>query len=160
MIVVSNSGPLIALAKLGLLFIPKDFFGEVFIPEEVWKEVVERGKGKPGADDVKRSNWIKVHEVGDRLCVDILSRDIGRGETEAIILAKKMDAILMMDERIPREIARSLGLEVIGTLGLVYMAIEKKIVNKSFEEIVLEMRKRKIWISDEIIEDIKKRSKI
>jgi len=46
----------------------------------VWKEVVERGKGKPGADDVKKSNWIKVREVGDRLSVDILSRDIGRGD--------------------------------------------------------------------------------
>ena len=157
MIVVSNSGPLIALAKVELLFILKDFFGEVLVPAEVWKEVVERGKGKPGGDEVRKAEWIKVREVEDRLSVEVLCRDIGMGEAEAIILAKKMDALLIMDEKIPREIARSLGLEVVGTLGLVHRAVERKAVKQSFEEIVTEMRKRKIWISDEIVEDFKKK---
>ncbi|MBI5253908.1 MAG: DUF3368 domain-containing protein [Euryarchaeota archaeon] len=158
MIVVSNSGPLIALAKLGLLFILKEFFGEVFVPPEVWNEVVERGKGKPGEEEVRKAKWIKVREIEDRLSVEVLCRDIGRGEAEAIILAKKTNALLIMDEKIPREIATSLGLEVTGTLGLVYRATERKAVKQSFENIVMEMRKRKIWISDEIVEDSRKAS--
>jgi len=43
MIIVSDSGPLIALSKLNLLFILQEFFDEIVIPKEVWREVVERG---------------------------------------------------------------------------------------------------------------------
>lgn len=156
MTVVSNSGPLIALAKVRLLFILKEFFGEVIVPAEVWEEVVERGKGKPGREDVRKAGWIRAWEVEDRLSVEVLCRDIGKGEAEAIILAKKMNALLIMDEKIPREIAKSLGLEVVGALGLIYKAVEAEIVKQPFEEIVMEMRKQRIWISDEIIDDFKR----
>ena len=35
MIAVSNSTPLIALAKIGQLDLLKEYFGEIYIPEEV-----------------------------------------------------------------------------------------------------------------------------
>jgi len=60
MIVVSNAGPLIALSKLGLLSVLQDLFGEIIVPEEVWNEVVERGKGKPGSDLIKKAKWIHI----------------------------------------------------------------------------------------------------
>ena len=46
MIVVSDSGPLIALAKIGKLNVLRELFGEIIIPKAVWIEVVERGKRK------------------------------------------------------------------------------------------------------------------
>ena len=46
MIVISNSSPLIALAKVGLLGLLKALFGEVIIPRAVWAEVVEHGGGR------------------------------------------------------------------------------------------------------------------
>lgn len=45
MIVVSDSGPLIALSKIKHLDILEKFFGEIIIPEAVWIEVVEKGEG-------------------------------------------------------------------------------------------------------------------
>ncbi|MDL1980683.1 MAG: hypothetical protein LWX02_04265 [Deltaproteobacteria bacterium] len=48
MIVVSDSTILIGLVKIGKLDLLKEIFSKVFIPEEVFKEVVERGKGKSG----------------------------------------------------------------------------------------------------------------
>ena len=47
MIVVSDSTILIGLVKIGELDLLKEIFSKVYIPEEVFKEVVERGKGKP-----------------------------------------------------------------------------------------------------------------
>ncbi|AGK61339.1 hypothetical protein Asulf_01348 [Archaeoglobus sulfaticallidus PM70-1] len=44
MIVVSNSGPLITLAKIGKLNILRVLFGEVTIPKAVRVEVVEKGR--------------------------------------------------------------------------------------------------------------------
>ena len=50
--VVSNSGPLIALAKVGKLYVLRELFGKIIIPRAVWVEVVEKGRGKPGSDEV------------------------------------------------------------------------------------------------------------
>ena len=72
MIVVSNSSPLIALAKIGKLYILRELFGEIVIPKAVWNEVVVKGKGKPGAEEVEKAEWIQVREVRDRLSVEVL----------------------------------------------------------------------------------------
>ena len=156
MIVVSDSGPLIALSRLGMLHVLQELFGEIVIPEEVRREVVEKGKGKPGSDIIENAKWVKVEVIED-LSVDILSREIDRGEAEAIILAKKLNAdLLLLDEKIPREIAKSLGLGVAGTIALIYEALKRGITQGDLEEIVLEMKMRGVWISEEIVREVKR----
>jgi predicted nucleic acid-binding protein len=156
MIVVSDSGPLIALSKLSLLSLLHELFAEIVIPMEVWREVVERGKGKPGSDVVEKAGWVNVKEVND-LSVDILSKEIERGEAEAIILAKELNAdLLLLDEKIPREIAKSLGLKVTGTIGLIYIALKQGIADGDLEELVLELKRSGVWISEEIIEEVRR----
>jgi predicted nucleic acid-binding protein len=158
MIIVSDSGPLIALSKLNLLFILQELFGEIFIPAEVWKEVVERGKGKAGSEAIKKAKWIKVQDVGDEFSVEVLCRDIDRGEAEAIILAKRINAdMLILDEKIAREVAMAIGLKVVGSLALIHEGIERGMVNQTIAEIIKKMKERNIWISDEVIEEITKR---
>ena len=44
MIVVTNSGPLMALAKLGLLDLLGRLYGKVYMPGAVYDEVVLRGE--------------------------------------------------------------------------------------------------------------------
>ena len=44
MIVLSDSGPLIALSKINYLYILNEFFSDIVIPQAVWTEVVEKGK--------------------------------------------------------------------------------------------------------------------
>jgi len=51
-IVVSNSSPLIALAKVGLLNLLKELFGEVQVPRAVWIEVVLRYDNAPHHRDL------------------------------------------------------------------------------------------------------------
>jgi len=74
-----------------------------------------------------------------------------------MILAKELDAdLLLLDEKIPREIAKSLGLKVTGTIGLIYIALKQGIADGDFEEIVLELKRRGVWISGEIIEEVRR----
>ncbi len=144
MIVVSDSGPLIALSRLGMLPILQELFGEIVIPEEVRKEVVEKAKR------------VEVEGIKD-LSVDILSKEIERGEAEAIVFAKKLNAdLLLLDEKIPREIAKSLGLQVAGTIALIYEALKRGVAQGDLEEIVLEMKRRGVWISEEIVREVKR----
>jgi predicted nucleic acid-binding protein len=45
---VSNSTPLIHLAKIGQLELLRDFFGTLWIPPAVYRECVDEGKAYPG----------------------------------------------------------------------------------------------------------------
>ncbi len=152
MIVVVDSGPLIALSKVNLLFILKELFKEVYIPLGVKTEVVNKGIGKPGAEEVRQAGWIIIKEVKDILACEALKHELGRGEAEAIILAKELNSnILIIDDKIPRDIAKSMGLKITGTLALINDALERKIIAGSFLKIIEEMRQKKVWISDELI---------
>lgn len=96
------------------------------ISHGVWVEVVEKGKGKAGADEVAKADWIKVRRAKNAFSVDVLSHEIEKGEAEAIVLAKEFGADLLgIDEKIPREIAESLGLKVVGTLAIVHEALQR-----------------------------------
>lgn len=69
------------------------------------------------------SQWFVVHEV--RLAVPEVSRfaSLNKGETEAISLAITIGAdALLMDEAPGRIAARSLGISVLGTAGLLVIA--------------------------------------
>ena len=52
MIVVSNSGPLMALAKLGLLDLLGQLYGKVYMPGAVYDEVVLRVEGGGFSDNI------------------------------------------------------------------------------------------------------------
>ena len=53
--VVSNSGPLIALATVGQLDVLGSLYGSVLIPGAVFREVTEAGGGRPGALEAELS---------------------------------------------------------------------------------------------------------
>jgi len=66
---------------------------------------------------------------------------------------------MILDEKIPREIAMAIGLRVVGSLALIHEGIERGMVNQTLAEITKKMRQRRIWVSDEVIEEITKRNK-
>lgn len=127
--VVSNSTPLIALAKIQKLDLLKHFFGTVSIPQEVYDEVVTRGGPLYGADEVSRASWIRVVSVENRTAVDALSLTLDRGEAEAIALAREIDALLIIDDRDGRDAAKSLGIPITGTIGILLLAAEEKTIS-------------------------------
>jgi predicted nucleic acid-binding protein len=54
-IVVSNSSPLIALARIGWLNLLASSYKRVLIPAEVHHEVTVAGHGLPGAEEVGKA---------------------------------------------------------------------------------------------------------
>jgi uncharacterized protein len=116
---VCNATPLIALARIGRLDLLRLAFEQLVIPEAVYEEVVVKGSGRPGAEGVQRANWIQVHTVQNRQRVEELGRFLGKGETEAIILAREISAPwVLLDDHKARLRAQQEGLNVVGTLGV------------------------------------------
>jgi len=87
---ISDSSTLIHLAALGRLILLREYYTEVLIPPAVWKEVVEEGRGRPGAREVEeaaRVGWLKVVAATDEPLVRLLKRELQDGEAEALALA-------------------------------------------------------------------------
>jgi predicted nucleic acid-binding protein len=93
MIVVSNSTPLIGLAVIRRFELLRQLFGEVYLPQAVYDEVVVSGRQRGGAKrEVAGATWVKVARVKDHLAVEVLLDELDIGEAETIILAREMGA--------------------------------------------------------------------
>ena len=118
MTVVSNTSPLINLARIGELNLLHRLYDSIYIPNAVWREVVIDGAGLPGAEQVKASEWITVRSVKNVQLVQALRQELDSGEAEAITLALEINAdLLLMDERLGRETAHYLGIRYTGLIG-------------------------------------------
>ena len=124
MTTVSNSSPLIALARIGEIDLLRNLYGQIVIADAVRKEVVEQGHGRPGAREVSQADWITCAAPRDRTVVEELCRGgIGLGEAESIVLAQELKATLLLIDDLPaRTIAERRGLPVVTTLGAILQA--------------------------------------
>ena len=157
MIVITNSSPLIALSRINCLRILEEQFGEVYIPEAVYREVVIQGKGKVGSKEVEEASWIRRRKIKDVVAKSQLTMkfNLGDGEAETIVLSREMKAdLIILDEGKGRDIARVFNLEVRGTLA--FLARDCHVRNKpdEFLPLVQELRRKGFWISDSLYEKI------
>jgi len=130
MSVVSNTSVLINLARIGKLDLLRKLYGQIIIPRAVWQEVVVEGAGQPGADEVKSVTWIKTQAAINKQLVHALRQDLDAGEAEAIALALEIEAdLLLMDERLGREMARHSGLRFVGLIGVLVEAKHKGLIH-------------------------------
>lgn len=129
--VVANSSVLIALSAIGRLPILLQRFPEgILIPDAVWHEVVEAGRGRPGAREVREASWIQRCTVRDQDFVRFLCTELDVGEAEAIALARQEQAdLVLLDEKEARRLARRLGLQVLGTVGLLIWAKQRGLLS-------------------------------
>ncbi|TFH41529.1 MAG: hypothetical protein E4G94_07800 [ANME-2 cluster archaeon] len=87
---ISDSSILIHTARIGHLDILKGFYEKIIITPAVWKEVVEEGGTRPGAFEVKEacsSGWIEIMAPANKSVVQLLERELHKGEAETIALA-------------------------------------------------------------------------
>ena len=150
--VVTNSGPLIALASVGQLNILNVLYTTVLVPEAVWREVTEAGTGRPGARELTVTSWVSrvtLDPPPDRL----LTEELGAGEAEAITLAVQHRArLLLMDDRRARRVAElAYGLRVKGVAGIVAAAKRRGLITE-IRPLLEMMRTHGYYLSSRLIE--------
>jgi len=155
---VVNSSVIIALAEIGLTGIAASLTAEVIIPRAVYEEVVVRGRGRPGSrelEELVHQGKVKLLSPRDQALVEALHDPLGLGEAEAIALAIEYNCVVVLDDRIARSKAKSMGLEVIGTVGLLRRAYDKGLVDRDgLVQALRKLREHGFRISDEIIREV------
>jgi predicted nucleic acid-binding protein len=121
--VISDSSPLIALTQIGRLDLLHQLHSNVLVPPAVAREV------EPTVP--KLPVWLMVQAVSHPRQPHIVSSSIGPGEHEVISLGLELGAErLILDEQPARRLAISLGLRVIGTVGLLLAAKDRGLLAK------------------------------
>lgn len=137
---VSNTGPLIALALIDCLDILQKIFQQIIIPEAVHKEMIEGGASSHGLHAYQKTSWIKVQSLSatvDPLLQNIL--DIG--EASVIQLARDI-----------------FGLKVIGTARILVEAKRMGILI-NVGDALNKMRDCGYRIHDDIVQTVLKEAK-
>ena len=152
--VVADSSFLIALATIDAFPLLSRIFSEIGIPEAVYDEMVTRGAGLPGAEEVAGAEWIKRISVEDNDKVKAYRVErLGAGESETLALAEeqKADLVLVDDER-AWEVARRKGIACLRSLEFVLKAQRRQLLDVEEAEAKLRQLGNKRWISEEVLE--------
>lgn len=123
---ISNTSPLIFLAKIGKLNLLKKLFGTISIPEEVKEEVTI--KDKVGCKEIK-----DLIEKGDiNVANPKINTDlgVGKGENAAINLAREKKDRIIIDDKTAINILEAMSIEYFRTTSIIFLALEKKIITK------------------------------
>ena len=123
--VISNSSPLIWLAKIDKLSLLKTLFGEVIIPKKVCTETTS-GESPDSIliREAVEDGWIKVSEEETKEAQELVQvSGIHLGEAEAILLARRTGLDLIIDEREASATAQVFGVRPIGTVAVLLLAL-------------------------------------
>lgn len=123
--IVSDTGPLIALARVERLDLLTRLFTHVAIPPAVRTELAIES-GHPGTAALAaalHANRILVQFPTEQELIAELSRILDPGEAEAIALAEQQSPrFLLIDDAKGRRIARQRGIPVVGVAGVLIAA--------------------------------------
>lgn len=159
---VTNSGPLIAISKLGLSHLLGRLYRPLSIPDAVYEEVVTRGiiMQQPDAFSVQLAvarRELVVRDVSDEEGVAMASF-LHRGERAAIMLAQQTRADwVLLDDQAAREYATGLGLHVKGTLGVIVEFYRHALIDADEAELIFStiLARDDIWISNRLVQRVR-----
>lgn len=150
--VVVNTTPLIALSHVGQLDILKKLYGEIIIPEAVYRELsVKKDSICKKAVD-RALDWIQVDKIKNQMAKAMYKTQLHDGEVEVMILAKEIAAdVVIIDDANAKKHAKYLGLPVTGTLGVLIKAKQNGYIDE-LKPVLQQMVENGIYISQNLVE--------
>ena len=150
--VVVNTTPLIALSHVGQLSILKELYGEILIPEAVYRELSVKADSICKRTVDRSLDWIRVEKIQNQMAKAMYKTQLHEGEVEVMILSKEIGAdVVIIDDANAKKHAKYLGLPVTGTLGVLIKARQEGYV-EALKPILHQMIENGIYMSDSLVE--------
>jgi len=116
--VICNTSPIQYLHQLQLLHLLPALAGRIIVPPAVVDELAEGRALDINLPDLGGFNWVEIRRPISELAIPLVT-DLGPGEAEVLMLALEMrEAVVVLDDDLARRVAKTLGLRLTGTLGL------------------------------------------
>jgi predicted nucleic acid-binding protein len=155
LIVVSDTSPVLNLARIGRIELLQQLYHEVLIPSGVYEELAASQRTLPPVIDLVLKPWIIVATANDRSRVQELRKDLDAGEAEAIVLAIERGAdVLLIDERRGRRTATAAGLTVTGLLGVLVRAKRAGLIDQAKPVLDELIQVARFWIGPDLYAEV------
>src|SRR5580698_7904191 len=153
MIVVADSGPLHYLGLLGEIDLLRRLYGAISIPTAVAKELLAARTPAVVSEWIASPpSWIRFEVVVDR-DDPLLGGTLDAGESEAIVLASRMHAdLVLLDDLVARREALVRNLRVTGTLGILRAAAELDLIVVT--DAVARLQTTNFYFDEELVRSI------
>ena len=139
MLIVSDTSPVTNLLQIGQLDLLRQLFGQVILPKTVYDELGELPSQRMAVDN---EPWLIVQSSNQPELIVTLQKELDAGEAEAIALALELKAdYLVIDERKGRSTAETLGLRIVGLLGILVQSKQAGHIS-SVEPLLIDLRQK------------------
>ncbi len=147
--ILVDSSTLIALSKIGELYILENIFGKIFITTAIKKEVLIGDFPETDALKAAMDEWIEVIGYeGD--ASELRKYGLGCGEASLLLAAEHEDR-LILDEINARRYAESVGFRFTGLIGLLIAAVRSgKLAKERAIEVLNRLAKSDFRISSDL----------
>jgi predicted nucleic acid-binding protein len=136
--VIADTSCLIILSNIGQLDILHELYKTILITPEI---AAEFGEFLP--------EWIHTTHAADPLKTRMLRHDLELGEASAIALAVETpDALIILDDKKARRVAKDLGLQLTGALGVIARAYHTGLI-ADIEGVIADLRQSNFRIPHE-----------
>jgi predicted nucleic acid-binding protein len=147
---VVNASPLILLFKGGLADLLPRLFSDVAVPDAVWEEVVAGGETDDATKLLPSVPWVRRVTV-PAIAPEVAVWNLGDGESAVLSFALSWpEYVAVVDDRAARSCARTLGVQTLGTGGLLILAKRRGLI----QSVTVELQKLQgagLWLSNEVI---------
>ena len=147
--IVSDSTTLIVLGKIERYDLLENLFGKIYIPSEVMREVSRKSDGV--SRQIMAHTLFEIKSITDRNTLKLLDGLLDKGESEAIVLARELQCILLIDEKKGRTVAKNMGLDMIGLLGVLIVNVKREAITRTEAiEILNKIKNEKFRVSKKL----------
>jgi len=151
LIVVSDTSPVLNLARIGRLDLLPSLYHQVLIPSAVYEELIRSKSDLPPAVEIVSQPWLIVATANDQERVQELRGYLDPGEAEAIVLAIELRAdLLLVDERRGRRVASAAGLAITGLLGVIATAKRDGLIDLAKPLLDELIQSARFWIGPDL----------
>ena len=134
---IFDATPLIYLARIGLASLLETIPAPKFVSRSVFTEVVEHGRAKGHADALVLGHLFEVEAISivdpsDKGILMTLRkvRGLGEPDAETLAVAKERDYRAVVDDLLARRVARTYGIDFVGTPFMLLLAIKSRLLAK------------------------------
>ena len=165
---VADATPLIALARIQRLELLRDLYEQVLIGSVVKAETIDAGSaaralGVEQLESAVDAGWLGVATAND--IENDLTRRLSRrsrmhrSEAESVALASVRELPLLADDKEARSVARTLGVPLIGTAGVLLQAYMRRSFGLDSLEKALRDLGETMWLSPSVVAEVLRRAR-
>lgn len=149
---VVNASPLIALAEVGCEHLLTALAPTVLVPTAVEAEILAGPVGDP-ARTLLESGWAQTIEPTS-IPATVIEWGLGSGESAVLAVALETPgSTAVLDDAAARTAARTLGIPVIGTLGIIVRAKQRQHLS-SAATVIAQLKSTGLYLNDDMIRTV------